>query len=1211
LHVVAARLRASALRLLAWVAAVVALYALLGFIALPMLLRPFLERELSDATGRAVTVGKLETNPFKLSATVEQVSMAERESAAPALTLERLYARVSVKSLLRWAPVVDRMTLTHPTINVVRNQDNSYNFSDLIAHMLEGPAGPTPRFAVSNIEVADGTVTFDDRPAGRRHEVTGIAIGIPFISSLPSQTDIEVEPSFSALVNGRPVSLRGETKPFKDTRETTVHLDLKDVALATYAAYLPASVPVVLRNGILGCAIDLRFVAHAGANPELSASGTVDLRDLDIVQRDGGKLLRVPSLAVAVDRFDPIGRSVQVRSVAIDSAELEVHRAASGEVNLVALAGPAPASSSRPSSSRSSSSQARSSQPSSRAPSPQPSPPQPSTDAVGFAYAIGDLAIRHAVVHADDRSVAPAFAVTLSDVDVHVTNLSSAPGRNASVEFSFATDSGAHFSHRGILGIATPHASGHLEATNVRLNSLLPYYASAVNLVVDDGRLDAALDFSVAKQNDALDFALKGIEARASDLKLRLPDEKEFLWRVPVTVVRGGSVDAKRHAVHFDRIESRGAVGNIRRNADGTFRLSRVLRVTAHASQLAPDKAAASAPWRVTADALSLDDYDVNFEDRTVEPAGRMALRRVSLRLDGVSNATNHKSRATFRARLGKSGTMDLSGSVSVSPFSANVKARVKDIALAPLQPYLAREVDLRLTDGRLSARGDVAIATTPETRASFKGELDVNDFAVVDDTHTDLLSFTTLALTGIDAQSEPLALAIGDITLDRAHARMVLSESGELNLAQVRSDDHAVGTPASKAPAPQPGPTTAQADTGTTWLKLGKATITNSSLDFTDHFVRPNYSASLAGLSGTISSLTFDHPAEIELRGTVQGTSPVQISGRINPLARDLFLDIKARATDIEMPQLSPYSAKYVGYGIEKGKLSMDVAYRVEGRKLEAKNQITLDQLTFGSKVDSPDAIKAPVLLAVSLLKDRNGVIEFDLPIAGSIDDPQFSVGGLVMRALGNLIVKIATAPFALLGSIGGNSQDLSYVEFAPGSVALSQAADGKINALAKALKDRPGVKVDMTGYVDREEDTAALKHEWLLRQVRSQKFEELVKRGQAPRDVNAVEVPPAEYETLLRRAYKAAKFRKPSNALGFEKDVPRQEMETLMLANASVTDDDLRSLAQRRAESVRSALVDRAGVPADRVFVRAPQLEPTAKKEAGKPTRVDFALH
>src|SRR4029450_7420360 len=170
---------------------------------------------------------------------------------------------------------------------------------------------------------------------------------------------------------------------------------------------------------------------------------------------------------------------------------------------------------------------------------------------------------------------------------------------------------------------------------------------------------------------------------------------------------------------------------------------------------------------------------------------------------------------------------------------------------------------------------------------------------------------------------------------------------------------------------------------------------------------------------TGASPRRAFPRPAHIELHGKVQDSAPLEITGRINPLARNLFLDLKASASDIELSPLSPYSGKYVGYGIEKGKLSRKVKYLIDDRKLTAENSIVLNQLTFGNKVDSPDATKLPVLLAVALLKDRNGVINIDLPVGGSLDDPQFSVGGIVFRALMNLIAKIVTSPFALLGSL------------------------------------------------------------------------------------------------------------------------------------------------------------------------------------------------
>ena len=156
-----------------------------------------------------------------------------------------------------------------------------------------------------------------------------------------------------------------------------------------------------------------------------------------------------------------------------------------------------------------------------------------------------------------------------------------------------------------------------------------------------------------------------------------------------------------------------------------------------------------------------------------------------------------------------------------------------------------------------------------------------------------------------------------------------------------------------------------------------------------------------------------------------------------------EFSLDLAGKARDIELPPLTPYSVKYAGYGIEKGKLAFDVHYRVENRKLAAENRLVLDQLTFGERVESPTATKLPVLLAVALLKDRHGVIDIQLPISGSLDDPQFSVGGLIVRVIVNLITKAVTAPFALLASAFGGGEELSTLSFAPGSASI--AADAK----------------------------------------------------------------------------------------------------------------------------------------------------------------------
>jgi len=1160
------------LRVLVWAAGILAGFAVVGFLILPLVLRPVLENKLSAALDRKVAIGRLQINPFALSATLSDVSVGERGEGPPMLKLGGLYVNAELASLFRWAPVVNALTLTRPELHLVRNEDKTYNFSDLLDRALAEPSASPPRFSLSNIEIVDGEVDFDDRPEHRAHKVTRIRLSIPFISSLPTQTEIKVEPIFAAQVNGRPVAISGETRPFKDTHETVLHFDLGDLPLPAYMEYVPVGLPVKVTSGVLGAKANMSFIGRGKDPPQLTIDGTFTLSDLAVTERSGATLVRAPSLDVALDRFDVFGNSAELRSITADGVELELRRDARGEFDLATLF---------------------------------PSGPPPKKGETPFRFRVDSIKLDHGTLHLDDRSVNPAFVSTLSDVSAGVTRLASTGDQNADVTFSLVSDLGARISGRGALALAPFRTDGRLEMTGLHIAKLFPYYASALNLVVDDGTLDGSTQLRYDGGSDA--FTLTGLEATASNLKMRLPEEKEPLWRMPTLAVHGGSIDVAKHAISFETIECKGAVATIRRGADGSLNFARLVR--------APEKGAAPAGgegWSVQANKIAAEDVGLNFTDDAVTPPARLALSKVSLTAENLSRTANARGRAALQATVNKRGMISVSGPVEWNPVAGTLNVVAKGIELVPFQPYIAQSARVVVTGGNVSAHGGLSVSTGTATHAGFKGDIVFADMAMLDEANqADLLKWKALTLGGIDAQSEPLAVAIGDITLDDFFARLLLNENGEFNLQQLSREREPAAEPPKPAPEAKTVEVAAPPGAATTWLRLGKTTLSNGSIDFTDHFIRPNYSANLTGVSGSLSTLAFDQPADIELHGSVQGSAPVEISGRVNPLAANLFLDIKADATDIELPPLTPYSDKYVGYGIEKGKLSMKVAYFVENRKLKAENSIILDQLTFGQKVESPDAIKAPVLLAVSLLKDRNGVIKFDLPVGGSLDDPKFSVGGLVFRAIVNLIVKIVTAPFAILGALGGHGEELAYIEFAPGTAMVDKTGDEKIKAIAKALNDRPAIKLDVAGRVDPGADREALKRAAVDRQVKRQKFNDLVRSGEPPASVEAVQVPPEEYEALLTRAYKAADFAKPKNAIGFPKDLPRAEMEALMLENAKVTDEDLHSLADHRAQAVRTALIDSQHVPVERVFVVAPHLNAEGLKDTGKPTRVDFALH
>jgi hypothetical protein len=395
--------------------------------------------------------------------------------------------------------------------------------------------------------------------------------------------------------------------------------------------------------------------------------------------------------------------------------------------------------------------------------------------------------------------------------------------------------------------------------------------------------------------------------------------------------------------------------------------------------------------------------------------------------------------------------------------------------------------------------------------------------------------------------------------------------------------------------------------------IKIKKLTLQGGQIRFTDNFIKPNYTANLMKFGGVVSGLSSDvnSNANVDLKGQVN-SAPLAIAGSINPLKGDLTMDLKAEVHGMELAPLSPYSGRYIGYGIEKGKLSFEVAYKVQDRVLSAQNRLILEQLTLGDKVENSTAGNLPVNFALALLRDRNGVIDINLPIGGSLDDPQFSIGGIIVKVIVNLITKAVTAPFALIGSLFGGGEELSNLEFAAGRSSIDDTGESKLKSMAKMLTDRPALKLEITGRSDPETDREGLKQASIDRKVRALKLKDMVSRGQSG-DIETLTITPQEYPALLKRVYSAEKFPKPRNMIGLQKDIPVDEMEKLMVTNTTVSDDDLTALANRRAQAVKDWLLQTGKIPEDRLFLLASKSGAGAAKEGtanAKASRVDFSL-
>jgi len=466
---------------------------------------------------------------------------------------------------------------------------------------------------------------------------------------------------------------------------------------------------------------------------------------------------------------------------------------------------------------------------------------------------------------------------------------------------------------------------------------------------------------------------------------------------------------------------------------------------------------------------------------------------------------------------------------------------------------------------------------------------------------------------------NNPMRIDMNTVTFSDFYARAVLLPTGKLNLVEIINIDKNIEVDVDsagnknavevKVTTTEKNPKNPQVNPEKeTVIQIAKVLLQRGNVNFHDRFIKPNYRANLTGLNGQIGPLFPGKFGVIDVRGAVDKTAPLEIKGKIEPFSEEFFLDLTAKVKEIDLPPFSPYSGKYVGYAIQKGKLSADVTYHVEKGKLTADNKIFIDQFTLGEKIPSEDAVSLPLDLAISLLKNRKGEINLHLPLQGTINDPQFNLGGLIFDAFVNLMTKAITAPFTLIASMFEGGEELSTIAFTPGFADINEEAAKRLQSLSEIMTDKSELKLEITGFADAEQDHDGLKLALLQDKVKAQKLAVQTEKGVTSGALGDIKLTPEEYSKYLAVAYKKEKFEKPKNVVGLTKSLPDAEMEHLMLQHIQITENELATLAEQRAISAHNWLIENGGVQDERIFiVSASQNDKVEEKKGG---RVEFML-
>lgn len=888
---------------------------------------------------------------------------------------------------------------------------------------------------------------------------------------------------------------------------------------------------------------------------------------------------------------------------------------------------------------------------------------------------INRLSVQGGNVAFEDRAHPSEFRTEIKPVTFELRNFSTVGKNGGTYSLGGTSEAGERFSWSGSLSAHPLASRGRFEIGSLQAQTIWSYLRDSVHFELPSGVISIIGDYDFTTATTPIGLSVNVHDVTVTDLGVRPKGAADDYVRLGRLEVREARADVAKHTVDVGSVHLAG--GEVRAwmpgAGGGALNLMELLGEAEPPSTAPPPPPGARLPaspgapaWAISLPDIALDNLKVSAEDRRLSPPVPVQLDDLNIHVTGFTTSRSTPVAAVMSAKINREGKLDAKANLSPDLAAMKVQADLSNLDLTVLQPYIAQRTAMTLRSALLSTK--LFIERTPDGHLTVGGEADLAKLHTVDnDLKLDFIKFERLQIAGIDYRwnsatpAKAASLHIHNITARAPYARVIIESDRTVNVGRVLSGPGgAIAPPTTPATRDQterqqakPPGAPAVSNAGAMAIAIDAINIQDGSANYADLWIQPHFAVGIQGLNGSILGLSSNPRAraKVELKGKVDRYAPVHIWGETNPLAATAYSDIRMSFKGVELTSATPYSGHFAGYKIEKGKLSVDIDYKIENRQLTAAHKFVIDQLELGDRVDSPDAIKLPLKIAIALLKDRKGVIDIDLPVTGSLDDPQFSIGPLVWKAVLNLLTKIATAPFAMLGRLFGGGEQMNYIDFEPGSAALAPSEHDKLAALAKALKEKDKLELDVPVTFSPDLDGAGLAARHLNTRLLAQsqqhgagnkpgnggaktnKVAASTTDSQSPASTSQAPVPsgappedpaltdPAQRYHLLVAVYRAELGKDttlPASAQAVEaarhkKDrqpdfgTANAELETALLQKMPATDSELETLGKFRARAIQDVLLAGTDIDPARVFVIGSAPKGPAEKDK---VRVELAL-
>lgn len=1147
------------------------IYTLFGFVILPFILKSKVIDAVAAQTNAKLLIEEARFNPFSFELEISGATLKDLNEKELA-SFGSLNINLEPHSLLKSALHIKSVTVQNPQFFIVYNKERRFNFSMLLKDKsvdenVSKENDKLPRVIVDSVRISGGKIDYQDFTNKNKFEfaIDEIDFKLSNIDTNDFNSSDATLRFNSALGDGGSVDFRSRVVGFEPFI-VEGSLKFESTKLYTQWKYMQDKLGIEVADGRVSFAADYH-VNIDDLNSTAIKNMNLTLNNLRIKpKKENSDILNLKSLSVSDVTVKPMLRDVHVKNISLSSLDAKVKRDADGEIDWVGyLKNKEEALTDKKAE-------------------------KTEKKSAPWSVAVDNIALKKIGVNLEDGNVTPVVNSRLNELNIDIKNLTLLGEKPFSYNLNLTLNDKFKCSSNGSVKHKELEIKTNLECKEFDIMHYKPYIdqiaqkeLKTYNLSLKSAIAGFDANVTLRDENSQINTLVSNANFTLDNFALNRKDSDEKLAGFRSFEVKGLGLNTKTKDVTVEKVALNDLDVGAKREKNKTINFSGLIEAKESnvtkisASDLQKDEVKKE-PYRVKLKSFDINSAKVTFDDKGIEKETVTVIDEIDLKVKDIDSKENSTLKYALGMRVNNGGFVKSNGDIKHTPLEQKGKFELNKISLKEFTPYIQEAAFLKVSDGYLSLKSKTAYKKKDEKHdVVVNGSLKVEEFFLHDSRdESTIASFIKADVKSFNFKTLPSSLYIDEVLLDSFYVDAMIDENKNMNLTKLLKPNEQ-----ESKKTVQEKPQTQSPDDEKFSFKLLTLKVSKGSANFADYSLPIDFKTSIHDLNGAVYAISNNkgEVTYVDIDGEVDEYGSTELKGSLEGSNIKSFMDINFNFKNLDLNSLSGYSAKFAGYKIDKGKLFLDLKYQINNSELISKNSIVIKSIELGDEIEDENITKLPLGFAIALLEDKDGVIDIDLPIEGNVDKPDFKYGALVLKTLVNLIVKAVTSPFKFLGEMMGISgEELKSVEFESGEVAILPPQREKLDNIATILFKKPKLNLAVGGTFDKEVDLKALKSKKLKQKV--------------------LEISNQEHPTtkILEKIYAKAGGNVKALKNEVEKSVKenmfsvayQKELLVKCVEVQSVSSDELKELADKRAKVIQDYLVVSKNIDAQRLLPR-----------------------